>query len=173
MNAAVPQADAIYKYGRGASNPGLPPFQKILIDSLYYCRILLFLFIRFHIQADGPGNLLNFLIVELVVIFKQQIMKLPEFSLLPGGQSCNGGRPGELVTLEGKVFKYDFDGIRIFFEHLLEDRHQPGAIRSLEIIEYGDHHGCVFGALERRAAGIDILDKVDRGDLNGLVPSAG
>ena len=118
------------------------------------------------------GNLLNFLIIEPVIVFKQQVVKLPEFSLTAGSKGCNRRLHGEFVVLKRKVFKGHFDILQIFFEHLLEYRHQPGTVRSLKIIEDGNHHGGIFGSLKRSAAGIDFLDKVKTDNLNGFVLAA-
>jgi len=52
-------------------------------------RIILRFFIFFLVQVDGLGNLLNFLIIELGVILKQQIVKLQKFSLLTGSKAVH------------------------------------------------------------------------------------
>ena len=99
-------------------------------------------------------------------------MKLPEFSLTFGRQGRDSRLHGEFMISEGKVFKNHFDVFRIFLEHLLEYRHQPGTVRSLKIIENGNHNGGIFGSLKRSAGNINFLDKVKGDNLNGLIPAA-
>ena len=99
-------------------------------------------------------------------------MKLPEFALTFGRQGCNSCFQRELVTADGKIFKGHFDIIWIFLEHLIEYQRQPGTVRSLKVIENGNHHGCIFGSLKRSTGNINILDEVKADKLNGFVFAA-
>ena len=67
-------------------------------------------------------------------------MALPKF-VLPVGRQRDRCRPaGKLVAIEWKVFDNKAYFIRVFIQHLLEERLKPRTIRSLVITKdrYGD-----------------------------------
>lgn len=76
-------------------------------------------------------------------------MVLPVFSLPLRGQSGEGGLKGELMISEREILDYEFYFFWVLLEHLLEYRHQPGAVRSLEIAEGDDLYFRVRVALNR------------------------
>jgi hypothetical protein len=53
------------------------------------------------------------------------------------------------VVAEREVLEDEFDLLGILLEHLLEQRHEPRAVRSLEVIEDGDGDGSALGTLHR------------------------
>ena len=76
-------------------------------------------------------------------------MEFPKFALL---LRCNGslGRlDSEFVVAKRKMLKYDFYLLWVLLEHLLEYRHQPGAVRSLKVTEYGNGNRGILGTLKR------------------------
>ena len=62
-------------------------------------------------------------------------MKLPEFTLFLGGKGGLGGGFGHFMEFQGHVFKDQFDGLRIFFQHLVEQGQDFAAVRTLEVGE--------------------------------------
>ena len=68
FEAAIPQADAVDKYRGRAPDPGLTSFQSVLSDPLLSSGVIHLFFIIFLVQTDCQGDLLNFLIIELVII---------------------------------------------------------------------------------------------------------
>lgn len=76
-------------------------------------------------------------------------MVLPVFSLPLCGQSGEGGLERKFMISEGEILDYEFYFFWVLLEHLLEYRHQPGAVRSLEIAEGDDLYFRVRVALYR------------------------
>lgn len=120
------------------------------------------------IQIEGCAKLFYFTVIEILVIFKQQIVKGPEHALFG---RCNGG-PGGLIrkfmATQGKLLKNDLDLGGILLQQLLEYRHQPGAIRSLEVAENHDGHSGSGRAFKWCAPDIDLFDQIDAHHANGL-----
>ena len=114
--------------------------QKIILIYILNCRIIDIFIKLIHIQPDLLGDFYDFVLIYLFVDFKQLIMKLPEFSLAPGSQSCYSRCGGILVTAKRKIFKYHGYRVWIFLEHLLEERRKPRTVRSLKIAEHGNDH---------------------------------
>ncbi len=113
------------------------------------------------IQTERGPNFYNFCIVQLVIILKKQIMEFPKHALTLGGQGRLSGFDGKGVSADGEVFKNNFDFFGVLLEHLLEYRHQPGAIRSLEIAEYDDTDRRIGPSFDGRAVNVDIFDNID------------
>ncbi len=79
----------------------------------------------------------------------EEVVVLPVFSLPSCGQRGEGGLEGELMISEGEILDYEFYLFWVLLEHLLEYRHQPGAVRSLEIAEGDDLYFRVRVAFNR------------------------
>ncbi len=92
-----------------------------------------------HLEPKFDSDLFNCLVIESRQ-GKKGIMKFPEFPLLPGCQGGAGRWIGKLMHAQGQILEDDLDGIRIFFEHLLEERQNLAAVRSLEIGKDRDGH---------------------------------
>jgi len=84
-----------------------------------------------------------------VVALEQQIVELPEFALAVGGQCRLSSFDGKAMSADGEVFKYNFDFLGVLLEHLLEYRHKPGTVGSLEIAEYNDADRCIGPSFDR------------------------
>ena len=100
-------------------------------------------------------------------------MKFPEPVLFARRMGGNCRRLGKLVVSQREIFKNEFYVLGVFLEHLLEYRHQPGTVRSLEIVESGNHHRCISWTLKRRAFNIHAIDKIKGDDLDRGVFAAG
>jgi hypothetical protein len=76
------------------------------------------------------------------------------------------------MSSEGKVFKNNFYVSRIILEHLLEERNDPRAVRSLKIAEDSNDYRRICRSLKRRSGDVDFVDKIDGKKLNRFVPAA-
>ena len=119
------------------------------------------------------GNLFDLLFVQAVIIFEEQIVELPELALFLRRMGGDGSRHGKLMVSQREVLEHQLHLVGVFLEHLLEYRHEPGTVRSLEIVEGGDRYWCVGIALERRPGNVDLLDKIQGDDLNRFGGAAG
>ncbi len=149
FHAAILKPSAVYEDRRRSSNPQADAFLVILAYPGCRGRTLL-IFTKFClIQAELVPDLLNFLVIELIVIFKKFIVKCPEFFLLLSCQSRHGGLNGIFMSSDGKIFENNSDVGRVFFEQLLELRHKLCTVRSLEITEDRDNDRCLRTTLRR------------------------
>ena len=76
---------------------------------------------------------------------------IPEFILPVGCQSRPGCVRRELVIGEREILVNQLYVLRVFLQHLLECRLDPGTVRSLVIAENGHGHRSVFRPLERKS----------------------
>ncbi len=88
-------------------------------------------------------------------------MHLPEFTLVLGGNSRKSSGLSQLVHLQGEMFEDNFYCIRIFFEHLLEQRLNFAAIRSLKIRKNYQLDRGIFVTEKWRTGGVDLLGDAD------------
>lgn len=113
-----------------------------------------------HLESEFHRDIFKGLIIESW-LGKEGVMKFPVFSLFPGGKGGSGRRVGKLVHPQGQVLQDDLDGIRIFFEHLLEKRRNLAAVRSLEIGKDRNGHRGLGQTAKGRANGIDVGSKIN------------
>ncbi len=171
--ASVSQQPAVDEDRWGAAHPRPVALSQIPVDQRPDPGVFPVLFELFHVQLELLGNLFDLLFVQAVVVFEEQIVELPELALFFRRQGGGGGRHGKLVVSQREVLEHQFHLVGVFLEHLLEYRHQPGAVRSLEIVEGGDRHRCLGLALEGGAGNIDLLDEIQGDDLNRFGFAAG
>ncbi len=125
-----------------------------------------------HFQTEFLRNLYDFIFINLFVNFEKLIMKFPELALSLGSQRCDGRCGSKFVTAKRKVFKNNGYRIRVFFEHLLEQRRKPRTVGSLKIAEHGNDHLGIFIALPWRAYCFDFMDKTQFDDFKRLIIAA-
>jgi len=91
-HAALLQEMTVYEDCRRTSDADLLPLLQIGGNPLLNCRIVLVLVELGHIQPDLLNQFPDFLGIQPVEIFIQQIMQRPEFPLPLGRQSggCRG-----------------------------------------------------------------------------------
>ena len=132
---AILQAFAVYKNRRGPAHTGLFSVIYIPSDQILDRRVLGICIQSLHIKADRFGYLLHFCFIDTLEVFKNFRMALPKFAL-PVGCQRNGRRPSrKLVVGQWKMFDNKVYFIRVFIQHLLEERLKPRTIRSLVITE--------------------------------------
>ena len=170
---SIPQKSAVYEDRWGASNSHEVSLSQIPVDYRLNPRVFSVLVELLHIQVELLCNLCDFLLVQAVVILEEQIMEFPEFTLSSRRNDCNSRLPGKFVGAQGEVFEDKFHTFGILLEHLLEYRHKPGTVRSLEVAEDSDHDWCIGIAPERGARDVDLLDEIQCNNLNGLLFSTG
>ncbi len=103
-----------------------------------------------QIKANLIGYLLHFCFIDTLVVFKNFRMALPKFAL-PVGCQRNCSRPAcKLVVGQWKVFDNGVYFIRIFIQHLLEERLKPRTIRSLIIAKDGNGDRRIGRPLQRQ-----------------------
>ena len=73
-----------------------------------------------RIKIQLTNNLLNCLVTETAVFFKEGVVEFPEFSLALGSQRSLGSFKSVFMAADGKVLVNDFYLIWIFFEQLLK-----------------------------------------------------
>lgn len=100
-------------------------------------------------------------------------MKFPELALFARRMDGNCRRFGKLMIFQRKILKNEFYVLGVFLEHLLEYRHQPSTVQSLEIVKRGNHYRCINWSFKRRAFNTDVMDKIKGDDLNRGVFAAG
>ena len=125
-----------------------------------------------HIQTEFLRNLYDFTFINLFVNFEKLIMKFPEFSLSPSSQSCDGRGGSIFVAAKRKVFKNNGYRIRVFFEHLFEQRRKPRTVPSLKVAEHGNDHRGIFIPLPWRAYCCDFMDKTQFDDFKRFIIAA-
>ena len=76
------------------------------------------------------------------------------------GQRCLGRFHRELAELKGKMLDNQLDVVGIFFQHLLKYRLQPGAVKSLIVIEYGYGDRRILRTFEGQGVDIDFKELV-------------
>jgi hypothetical protein len=160
--ASVPQKPAVDKYRWGASNPRSVSLCHVAVDHRLDLRVFPVLVELIHVQLELLGNFFDLLFVQAVVILEEQIVELPEFALSFRCERGNGSRHRKLVVSNREVLEHQFHLVGVFLEHLLEYRHEPGAVRSLEIVEGGDRHRGVGIALEWGLGNVDLLDEIQQ-----------
>lgn len=101
-----------------------------------------------HIETQHVGDVLNLCMVQTVVVLKQLIVKLPEFSLpVRRKRSCRA-RSRKFVIGKRKILKNKLDFLGIFVQHLLEQRLEPRTVESLIVAEDGNGNRGFFTTLE-------------------------
>jgi len=160
--ASVPQKPAVDKYRWGASNPRLVSFSYIPVDHRPDLGVFPVLVELIHVQLELLGNFFYLLFVQVVVVFEEQIVELPEFALSFRRERGDGSRHGKLVVSNREVLEHQFHLVRVFLEHLLEYRHEPRAVWSLEIVEDGDRYRGVGITLEWGPGNVDLLDEIQK-----------
>lgn len=138
----IAKDDAIDKHRGCAANTDLPAVLHVGVDPVHNLRRCHFFLKHTGVKAQRHGDFFYFTVAEVVVIFKKQIVKLPEFSMITGndGGPSRGQRPG--MAAQGVMLKDDFDLPGMLLEHLLKFRHKARAIRSLKIAENRNGNRC-------------------------------
>ena len=113
-----------------------------------------------HLEAKLDGGIFNCLLIKSWQ-GKEGVMKFPEFTLFAGSKRGAGCRVGKLMHPQREIFQDNLNGIRIFFEHLLEKRRNLAAVRSLKIRKDRNDHRGLGRPEKRRANGIDVGNKVN------------
>lgn len=160
VDAARLQQTAVDEHAGGPANTSGYGILHIPTDSaLHFCRFLALLEIS-RVQPQFGGDLVDFLIAELVIIFKKAIVKSPEFTLTLSHHRGGGSFKGVRMIAQGIMFKDHFNPVGVLLEHLLEYRHQPGAIRSLKVAEDHHCHRRVRVALKWTADSVDRVGEI-------------
>ena len=73
-----------------------------------------------HVQSQVDGDLVDLFGVQVAEIGGYFVMKFPEAPLAFGRERRFDRQQRHAVGADGKGFVNDLDGVRIFFEHLLE-----------------------------------------------------
>lgn len=120
------------------------------------------------VQIQTGADFIDGLVVQPVVAFEKLIVKFPELPLFSGGNRRLGRFKSKTMVSQGKILENDFYLLGILLDHLIEDRNEPGTVRSLEIAEYGDRDRCVGRSLGRGGPGVEILDDIDTDQLHRL-----
>ena len=134
LKAALLGQTTINKWSRGAGDSGTLAILQIFANQGLDFGGGHILFKAGDIQLEVDGNLIDRLFGQLW-FGKQPVVKLPEFALFSCGHSGLGSGKGHFVKIKRHVFENQFDRLRIFFEHLLEQRQDLAAVRSLKIGE--------------------------------------
>ena len=73
-------------------------------------------------HSDGASylELVEFLIVQFVVVFKNFVMVFPELPLISSSQGCQGCLLGKFMIGQRKIFESQFNGVGVLPEHLLK-----------------------------------------------------
>lgn len=138
--ASIPQESAVDKDRGSSSYPHPVTLGHVPFDYCPELRGFLVLVELFHIQVESLRNLSDLLRIQTVIILKEQIVEFPELALFLRRKGRDSGRSGKLVVSQGEVLEDKLHSFGVLLEHLLEHRHKPGAVGSLEIVEGGDHH---------------------------------
>lgn len=93
------------------------------------------------------------------------IVKLPIFSLRICCERCFSSLHCELMISKGKVFVNKFDFVRVFIQHLLEQRFKTRAIGSLVVTEDCDGYRGMLGAFKRKSGDIYRVDNFQLNDF--------
>ena len=101
-----------------------------------------------HIETQHAGNVLNLCMVQTVVVLKQSIVKLPEFSLPVRRKGSRSGRSRKFVIGKRKIPKNKLDFLGILVQHLLEQRLEPRTVESLIVAEDGNGNRGSFTTLK-------------------------
>jgi hypothetical protein len=172
-HAPVPQKPAVDEGRWGSPHPRTVALGQIPVDQPSDPGVFPVPFELFDVQFELLSNLFDLFFVQSVVIFEEQIVELPELALFFRRQGSGGSLHGKLVVSQGEILEHQFHLVGVFLEHLLEYRREPGAIRSLEIVEGGDCYRGVSLALEGGVENIDLLDEIQGDDLNRFGFAAG
>jgi len=120
FQAALLQALAVYKYGGDAPHAGPDPILCVSLNQFSNFGIIEVFLIFCHVEIEIDGDRTNFFIVELFVLFKKGIVKLPEFPLFAGCQGCLGRLLGKFMGREREIFINYLYFSGIFLDHLIE-----------------------------------------------------
>jgi hypothetical protein len=159
-HASVSQKSAVDEDRWSSPHPRPASLGNVPVDQRPDLGVFPVLFELFHVKLELLGNLFDLLLVQTVVVFEEQIVELPELALFLRRQGGDVSRHGKLVVSNREVLEHQFHLGGVFLEHLLEYRHEPGAVRSLEIVEGGDRHRCLGFALKRGPGDVDLLDEI-------------
>ena len=133
LGAAVINASAIDEHGRSAADFRLTGIHNILYQTLFGCLTVHVPVKGVHIQADLFCCLKYFWHGD-GIHGKQGIMHLPELALVEGSQTGQCSRFRHIVNVGKRhVFKGDLYGMRVFFEHLLEQWLNRATVGSLKV----------------------------------------
>jgi hypothetical protein len=130
----------------------------IVLHTLLQCWIREVLFKLRRIEADLFCILLQVVQRELVLISKQLVMELPEFTLTIRCFSCDRSWPGKLMKIQRVMLPDDAYVVAVSLANLFKGRTDPGAERSLELRELGDRDRRPARTLEGRSLGFHRVD---------------
>jgi len=97
--------------------PGIPDvliYPRIGFDTLHVLKK------RLLIESERFCDLQDFIRTQFAMVFKQDVVKLPELVPFVGRDGGGRGHSGVSVAANGVMLENDFDFLWIFFEHLLE-----------------------------------------------------
>jgi hypothetical protein len=90
----------------GASDTDPAPLPEIAVDKGGDLRVAALFSEPIHIQTQILCKLFEKFMAQLVVIFKNLVVVLPEFPLLAGGKGSLGSRLSQLVVPEREVLEH-------------------------------------------------------------------
>jgi hypothetical protein len=138
--APIVQAFAINENRRRTPHPRLPPVGHISDDQPLYRRVLQVFVELFQVKLECSSNLLHLGIVQGSLVGEELLVKLLEFALGIGGQGSSRCPSGKFVAGKGKVLDHHFNVLRVFLQHLLEQRLEPLTVGSLIVIKHRHGH---------------------------------
>ena len=126
-----------------------------------------------HIEPESFGDIENLLLVQRPVIFEQLVMEPPVLAL---PVCCKGGHCGLLgisVDVQGEIFYIELDLIRILTHHLMDERLESRAGRSLIVSEYSNGDRGIFKPQTGQTGKIKVKDVFQLNDLECFGRTAG
>jgi hypothetical protein len=156
------------EHGRDATNPSFLPVLHVSGDQLLESWISHVLVELLQIEPYFLGELLDLGIVQVVEVLEQGIVKLPELALGVRRQGGDGCLHGKFVAAKGEILEDELDLLRVFLQHLLEERIEPRTVRSLVVAEDGNGYRGVLRAFEGKAGNIDFKNRFPLNDLQRL-----
>lgn len=148
LKTPILQLLSINEYRRRAADARLIAFHEISIDQALD-RLAVHILTEFiDIKTQLFRKIHKTGVVQTRHILKYLIMVRPEFSLIICSKCCCCSRAGEFMHLKRKVFFNQLDFLRVFFQHLLEERINPRAEWSLVVAEDRDGDRRFFRAFK-------------------------
>lgn len=95
-------------------------------------------------------------------------MILPEFALPVCRDDCGSSFSGKGMHFEREILEYELYILRIFLQHLLEERLKPRTVRSLIVAEDSDCYRRVFSPLEGHSRDVDSVHNVELDDFHNV-----
>jgi len=170
--AALVEQPPVHEDRGGSAHVCLGGTLHIPVDERRYGGVLEVLAKLFHVEPELLGDLLYLCVVESLLVCEELMVHFPELPLFVGGEGSHGCLPRVAVHGEGILLDHQFDFLREFLQHLLEEGLKPRTVGSLVIVKDGNGDGSVRGSLERQPAHIDLIDALEQYDLETLIRAA-